>query len=780
MFPGRTATRHGMKLNVQFAIGASLFLSAAALTAAPVQGWLAWRGPTQNGVSLETGLPTSLDPAKPLWEVDFPGASTAVVANGRLYIVGYLGEGPDLQEGIGCYDAATGKLIWQQLFSDFLSDIIYNRYATSSPAVDPETGNVYLQGTQGLLVAFDRDGKILWKHALGEMIGRLTFPNGRTTPPAVDGDLVIIHGITANWGAQGPGGDRLYAFNKTTGDLVWGSTPGDRPKDSSFSYPYIGWWKGIRTLYATLGDGSVGAINSLTGDPIWRVNLGKAGINATVLVHNDDKVVGIYGTPYEPGQMVCFKIPDVAYKVGQSAPTVVERKDVELWSRDISTSTSSPILVGDRIYVVAEKGDLICVDITTGKTIWETKIGIEQRNSCPLYAGGKLYVPILDDPDSKGGDSSEAGSKGGFYVVDPADGKVLTHVALDGRCFGSPTAYNGKVYIQTTKHLYAFGSAADNPGLPKPVEDKPWPKPGAGVALQIVPSEVLLHPGEKVDFTVRTIDAHGLPVETVKSGVQWASFIPPTAKVKAKMNGEFIASGELVASAEKVPSAGAYQAVYKGLKGTIRGRVLPFPPITENFEEYDLSETSTFDQAKFSYPPLPWIGARFKFDIREQDGSKVLRKTIDNRFFQRATVIIGDETMKNYTIQADVLSEGNRRKMSEVGLICQRYLITLKGNEQKIEISSNLERLRVPEKSAPSNFKWSPNTWYTLKARVDVAADGSGMIRAKVWKRGDPEPEAWTLEVAHRHAHSEGSPGLYGFSPQDMPVCIDNIMVTPN
>ena len=39
------------------------------------------------------------------------------------------------------------------------------------------------------------------------------------------------------------------------------------------------------------------------------------------------------------------------------------------------------------------------------------------------------------------------------------------------------------------------------------------------------------------------------------------------------------------------------------------------------------------------------------------------------------------------------MSEGNRRKMSEVGVICQRYLIALKGNDQKLEISSNFERL---------------------------------------------------------------------------------------
>ena len=97
----------------------------------------------------------------------------------------------------------------------------------------------------------------------------------------------------------------------------------------------------------------------------------------------------------------------------------------------------------------------------------------------------------------------------------------------------------------------------------------------------------------------------------------------------------------------------------------------------------------------FAYPPLPWIGARFKFDVREKDGSKVLTKTIDNKFFQRATVFIGTPEMSNYTIQADVMSDGNRRKMSEVGVINQRYLIVLKGNEQKLEVNSNQERLRA-------------------------------------------------------------------------------------
>ena len=188
-----------------------------------------------------------------------------------------------------------------------------------------------------------------------------------------------------------------------------------------------------------------------------------------------------------------------------------------------------------------------------------------------------------------------------------------------------------------------------------------------------------------------------------------------------------------------------------------------------------LSETNAADGVAFAYPPLPWIGARFKFEVREKDGSKVLAKTIENRFFQRATVFMGAPDAKNYTIDADVMSDGNRRKMSEVGVINQRYAIVLKGNEQKIEVNSNLERLRVSE-----DFKWQPNVWYRLKARVDIAQDGSGTVRAKAWKKGDPEPEKWTIEVPHKTAHQNGSPGLFSFSPQDMRVYIDNVSVTAN
>ena len=117
---------------------------------------------------------------------------------------------------------------------DFISDIVYNRYGVGA-CVDPASGNVYFQTSPGLLIGYDSDGNKLWERFMEEF-ARLTFPNGRTGGPCVDGHLVIIHAklpIGAN--TAGPARDRFYAFDKNNGDLVWVSTPGITPKDSSFA-----------------------------------------------------------------------------------------------------------------------------------------------------------------------------------------------------------------------------------------------------------------------------------------------------------------------------------------------------------------------------------------------------------------------------------------------------------------------------------------------------------------------------------------------------------------
>ena len=80
--------------------------------------------------------------------------------------------------------------------------------------------------------------------------------------------MVITRGITANWGAHGPAGDRFYAFDKKTGELVWSSAPGDRPQDNTFSQPWLDFWGGKRPGNNDYAN-SVVALRAETGERVW-------------------------------------------------------------------------------------------------------------------------------------------------------------------------------------------------------------------------------------------------------------------------------------------------------------------------------------------------------------------------------------------------------------------------------------------------------------------------------------------------------------------------------
>ena len=71
------------------------------------------------------------------------------------------GSNEDLREYLTCLEADNGKVVWQRGFNDFLSDIVYERYAIGAPTVDSETGNIYLMTTAGEMVCVSPKGNIL-------------------------------------------------------------------------------------------------------------------------------------------------------------------------------------------------------------------------------------------------------------------------------------------------------------------------------------------------------------------------------------------------------------------------------------------------------------------------------------------------------------------------------------------------------------------------------------------------------------------------------------------
>lgn len=742
------------------------FSALGAVSAAETHDWTSWRGPLQTGVSVEHYKNGKLNPT-PAWVYDTKGRGAPVVCDGRLFSWGYRGETTDLVEVLSCLDAKTGKKIWEQEFKDFLSDTVYDRYTIGAPTVDPETKRVYLTTHYGLFMCFDFDGKEIFRISMMEDFGRMSFPNSRVGSVVIESDLAILHCISSNWGADGPAADRFYAFDKMTGELVWWSMPGiSPPVDSSFSTPVFETRDGKRVFYSGTGCGNVVCVNARNGKPLWRWQACKNGVNASVLLHKG-KLIAVHGDENvdtsEKGRMASITLPE---KLSPAAPgaetTVVETASAEVWRNPIGSSNGSPILVGDRIYQLDDTGVINAVNADTGVIEWTKKAATANVHASLSYADGLIYAALLD---------------GRLAIFKPGDkdAELVQEVKLSGQCIGTPVISNGLVYVHTTDKFYCFtlensGISADKVAAPE------VPKAGPAAALQIIPTEVVLTPGSKAKFRVRSVDKDGFVVsESVKA--TWESFIPPTAKVKSTLDGKFNEAGELVAESGAKLSAGAFKATAEGgISGTIRGRVLQNLPINMDFENYELNEDQPAEGIKFAYPPLPWIGARFKFDVRELNGQKVFAKTFDRILFQRATTFIAPSNLSNYTIQADVMTDGSARVKSDIGLYNQRYLITLRGNANQLEVSSNLERLKevVP-------FKMIANTWYVLKTRVDVNPDGSGVVRAKVWDKAQPEPEAWTMEVKVSMAHKNGSPGLFSFTPLNQKrAYLDNVQVTPN
>ena len=723
-----------------------------------------WRGPTWNGVLTTKNLPEKWTPGgeNHLFSYEIQGGGVPVIAGERLYHFGYYGVGPELQEAIICMHPVTGKIIWEKRYSDFLSDTVYNRYGIGAPVIDKETGNVYFYTSSGLLLGFDRDGNEIWKHSLMEEFSRLTFPNGRTGGPAIDGDLVIVHGITANWGKSGPARNRFYAFDKRSGELVWYATPGVGPKDSSFSPLHFDNLKdGRRVFYTGTGCGNIVCVDARTGQSLWRYQMSYGGVNSGVVLHGQDTLVAIHGKENVDktsiGRMISLKKPQ-SIPDGAELPMVLNDKQVN-WKQDYEAFTSTPCIVGDRVYQTVKTGELLCIDVATGKTVWKLKLGHDQLHASPLYADGKIYV---------GMHTSE------FYIIKPeADkGIILNKVKLEGAILAQPSAAQGRVYIQTKKKLYAFGSKkAPSPWTPQTQNDDAGS--GAPASIQVVPAEFAIIPGQKLKFKAYFLDKTGRRIGPAEN-LMWEKYIPPTAKVKVKVDATLGQDGTLTASKNAKLSAGAIRASKGNIAGITRGRVLPNLPYSEDFEGFELTQTNT-DGDKFSYPPLPWLGARMRWQVLQQEGTKVIGNTLDRILFQRSMNFLGRPDMKNYIIEADVMTDGNRRVMSTVGLINQRYNISLIGNHQKIEIVSNYDRFKA---NAPFTIK--PKTWYHLKTQVDMNSDGSGTVRAKAWTRGEQEPDKWTIEATHDKLHKNGSPGIFAFSPQSQKrVFIDNLKVIP-
>ncbi|HEX6719891.1 MAG TPA: PQQ-binding-like beta-propeller repeat protein, partial [Pyrinomonadaceae bacterium] len=410
--------------------------------------WAESRGPNRDGISTEKNLPVKWSPTGDnlLWKAPYGGRSGPIVMGDHLYLQNTAGAGETEQERLMCFNADTGKLLWEHRFNVYLSDVPPHRVGWASPAGDPATGNVYAFGVGGTLLGFNRDGKVLWERSLGEDFGLLTTHGGRTVSPIVDGDLVIVSAVTFQWGQHGRGAHRFLAFDKNTGETIWVSAPGGRPYDTTYAPPIIVNVNGTRLLIQGSSDGFVHAIKPQTGEPVWKYEISKRGLNTGVVVYNNTAILTHSEENLDSSEMGMMVAVDATAK-GEI------KKDQIKWSTyGWQGGFSSPVLDGDRMYQIDNSANIAAFDVNTGKQLWLKNLGTIQKAS-PVLADGKLYVGT---------------ENGKFFILKPSatgceilDEDQLGTEAVPEKIIGSAAVANGRIYFASEAGLYCIGKKAN-------------------------------------------------------------------------------------------------------------------------------------------------------------------------------------------------------------------------------------------------------------------------------------------------------------------------------
>ncbi len=719
-------------------LGLLLFLA----TSAPASDWAEWRGPARDGVSMEKGLPASWSPAGQnlAWKAPYGGRSAPIVMDNRVYLQNTAGKGELEQERVMCFNADTGKLIWEHRFNVYLSDVPPHRVGWASPAGDPSTGNVYALGVGGTLLSLSREGKVLWERSLGEDFGLLTTHGGRTVSPIIDGDLVIVSGVAFVWGEHGRGAHRFMAFDKRTGETMWISAPGGRPYDTTYAPLFIANVNGTRLLIEGASDGMIHAIKPQTGESVWKYEISKRGINSGVVMHGRNVIVTHSEENIDSTEMGMIAAVDA------SGRGEIKKEQVK-WSRyGWMGGFSSPVIDGERVYQVDNSANLAAFDLNTGQPLWRLTLGTVQKAS-PVLADGKLYV------------GTESGK---FFILRPTatgceilDQKQLGTEQQPEVIIASVAVSNGRIYLVSDSNLYCIGKKASqripvSSGGAYPFSTSPV----APNYVQVVPTELVIKTGDKVNFRVRLFDEHGNFIREEKSA-EWS-----LDKLKGTLE-----NGQFVAASDGGWQAGSVKAGIGGVTGAARVRIVPPLPWSENFD--GLAPSSV---------PVTWTNTLTKYAVREMDGNKVLVKTTEgSSLLSRARAFMGPSDLSNYTVEADINATQKRRQQGDAGVIAQRYALVLYGNGQTLRIE---EWQPETARTVTVPFTWKVGTWYRMKFTVENLPDGKVRARGKVWPVGEAEPAAWTIERIDPIGNHQGSPGIFGNAPAE--IYFDNLKVYQN
>ena len=362
-----------------------------------IADWPTFRGPSRNGISSETGIPSRFPAGGPrkLWQVQVgEGYSTVTVAGGLAYTAGNTAN-TDLVTAI---TVATGKIAWQRKYPCGAGDY-------GGPRATPVVagGRVLMLSREGLLSCYSaKDGTPIWQRPLARET-KAPVPNwGFASSPVVLGDRIYV-----NMGSGGACADLA------TGRLQWASAPGV----AGYASP-VPWRHGGAIRLLVFAGTELVCVDPRDGTRQWAFPWQTSyDVNAAdpVLVGDDIFIASNYGK-------------------GGALLRVDRGRAMPKWqTRAMRNHFNSCVFVAGHL-IGNDENTLRCIETASGAERWSMR-GLGKGGV--IAADGKLIVL------TERGELVLAVATGASYQ------ELGRASVLEGTCWSQPTLSDGKVFCRS-------------------------------------------------------------------------------------------------------------------------------------------------------------------------------------------------------------------------------------------------------------------------------------------------------------------------------------------
>jgi outer membrane protein assembly factor BamB len=426
--------------------------------------WPQWRGPSGLGISAATDYPEEWSPTKNIaWKTPVPGRglSAPVVWGERLFITtaikgeqvpgrkapehldfqrkpGYLhpdSEAVDYKHVLKvlAFDTRTGKQLWEQTAYDGLMyDNRHKRNTYASPTVATDGKLVYAFFEAAGLYAYDMNGKPAWKRAPETNNGEIDWKTslgpiakaglGPGTSPVLFENTLILQ-IDQEMGD----GSAILALDKSNGKELW-RTP--RTTRRSWATPLLV-HVGDRIELIASGAEVVISYDPKTGKELWR----SRGMQS----HPIPSPVSGNGLVYLTAGSGAKRT--IAFKPGANGDVTNENV---VWSYDKGAPyVPSPLLLGQYLYLMNERGQTTCLDALTGEMKYEARPPVPATFMASMVAYGDRILQMSEDGDT-------------FVVKAGPTHEIIRTNSVGEPVFASPALAGGTIYVRGDQHLFAI------------------------------------------------------------------------------------------------------------------------------------------------------------------------------------------------------------------------------------------------------------------------------------------------------------------------------------